>query len=288
MDRSNQSSALASIRTAVESFMGMAWDGPAPLAMGIGVVGHTEPSSGTWLHAMNIPIKSPVPLASQLSEIYGLPVAIDNDVHAAALAELHLGAGREATDLIYLNVGTGLAAGVICNGRLVRGAANYAGELGHMVVEAGGDLCQCGQRGCLEPIASGGGIIAQVKAQMGDHSDSALTALARTDTLTAGDVFQAADKGDELASSIAQRAVRGLGIALVNLVNLLNPQLIVYGGSVLSDGWLIEGVSNYVSLNALPIAYRSLRGIKPSPLHVERAGLLGAATLAWSTLTMRM
>ena len=281
MDRTNQNTTLDSIYTAIEDFMKSVRKDVRPVAMGVGLVGHTDPVNGMWLHAMNVPVQVPVPLAAQLSDTYDLPVALDNDVHAATLAELHLGAGRDATDFVYLNVGTGLAAGIVCNEQLVRGAANYAGELGHMVVEPGGDLCQCGQRGCLEPIASGGGILEQVDARRSDYPRSMLSRPEQAGTLTAGDVFTAADTGDELAVAIVARVVRGLGTALVNLVNLLNPQAVVYGGGVLVDGWLMERVSAYVAANALPVAHGALSGFFPSQLQTGNVGLLGAATLAW-------
>jgi glucokinase len=282
MDRTSQAATLDSIQSAVDDFLRVAWTGPAPLSMGVGLVGHTDPASGTWVHAMNLPIPTPVPLAAQMRERYGLPVWIDNDVHAATLAELRLGAGLETTDFIYLNVGTGLACGIVCNGQLVRGAANYAGELGHMAVEPEGDLCgHCGRRGCLEPIASGGGMLDQVRAQLADYPASLLHEPARSGRLTVADIFYAADARDALASAIAERAVRGLGIALVNLVNLLNPQLIVLGGSVFSEGWGVDRLRAHIAAMALPTASGSLQGIVPSRLSCGRVGLLGAASLAW-------
>ena len=282
MDRASQERTLSSIESAIEDFVRVPWDGPAPLAMGIGLVGQTDPATGTWIRGMNLGVYTPVGLGSQLSERYGLPVWIDNDVHAATLAELHMGAGREYADFIYLNVGTGIACGVVCNGQLVRGAVNYAGELGHMVVETDGDLCdQCGRRGCLEPIASGGGMLDHVRARLADHPDSHLHEPARADRLTVGTIFQAADAGDALASAVAERALRALGTALVNLLNLLNPEVVVLGGGVFGDGWGVDRLRAYVAANALPAAAQSSKGIVPSPLRMDRVGLLGAASLAW-------
>ncbi len=282
MDRTTQESTLFSIESAVDEFVNSAWQGPKPVAMGLGVVGQTDPSTGVWIRAMNLRVDTPVPLAAQFSERYGLSVNIDNDVHAATLAELRLGVGREATDFIYLNVGTGIACGIVCNGRLVRGVANYAGELGHMVVESEGDLChQCGRHGCLEPIASGGGMLDHVEARLADYPDSLLHEPARSGCLTVTKIFWAADAGDPLAGEIAERAMHALGVAVVNVLNLLNPEIVVLGGGVFSEGWGTSQLRAYVTAKALPAASRSLKGIVPSQLHVGMTGLLGAASLVW-------
>jgi glucokinase len=193
--------------------------------------------------------------------------------------------GRETADFIYLNVGTGIACGIVCNGQLVRGTINYAGELGHTVVETQGDLCDnCGRRGCLEPIASGGGMLDQVRARLADYADSLLHAPARSGALTVASIFQAADAGDELATAVSNRALRGIGTALVDLVNLLNPQVIVLGGGVFSDGWGIERLRTWVTERPLPGARASLQSIVLSELEVDLVGLLGAASLAWDHL----
>ncbi len=274
-----QVTTLRSIEVAMAGFM-QDWDGPVPLSIGVGLVGQTDPIAGAWLEAINLPIKSPVPLAKQLSERHGIPVALDNDVHAATLAEMRWGTGKESTDFIYLNVGTGISAGVVCNGQLVRGTANYAGEFGHMVVQPEGPLCPCGRRGCVEPIASGGGMLARLQEQHKDFPDSTLHA--HTKHLTTHSIFTAADAGDPLAIQISSDAIQALSIALANLVNLLNPEWIVYGGGTLSDGWLIERVRVNLEAQPLLMTRKSLKGIVPSRLNPDQVGLLGAACLGWN------
>jgi glucokinase len=233
------------------------------------------------MHSMNMHIRTPVPLAAQILARHGLPAYLDNDVHAATTAELRFGAGRSASEFIYLNVGTGIAAGVVTHGRLVRGASNYAGEIGHLVVEPAGVPCMCGQRGCLEPTASGGGIVEQATARALADAASLLHVGALAGTLTAHDVFAAADAGDPAAGDIAGRAMRALGNTLVGLVNLLNPELVVVGGGVFGDGWLLPRLRDHVTTYALRNAVRALRGIIPSELSIDQVGLLGAASLAW-------
>jgi glucokinase len=229
---------------------------------------------------MNLPIKSPVPLGKQLSDRHGIPVALDNDVHAATLAEMRWGIGRESTDFIYLNVGTGIAAGIVFNGGLLRGAENYAGEFGHMVVQPDGPLCPCGRRGCVEPIASGGGMLARLQELLIDFPDSTLHA--QIEELTANSIFTAADAGDPLAIKISDDAIQALSIALTNLVNLLNPEWVIYGGGTLSDGWLIKRIRVDVESQPLLMTRKSLKGILPSRLNPDQVGLLGAACLAWN------
>jgi glucokinase len=277
VNRENESNVLQSIEAAIEAFI-QNWRGSQPLGMGIGLVGQIDPKTGTWLEAMNLPIKSPVPLGRQFSDRFGIPVALDNDVHAGALAELRWGAGKESTDFIYLNVGTGISAGLVFNGQLLRGTQNYAGEFGHMVVRPDGPLCPCGRRGCVEPIASGGGLLARAQELLGDFPDSTLYT---TQPLTAHSIFNAADAGDPLGIKLSNDAVQALSIALTNLVNLLNPEWIVYGGGTLSDGWLIERVRVNVEAQPLPMTRKSLKGILPSQLNPSQVGLFGAACLAW-------
>ena len=281
MDGETQATTLRSIEASLADFM-QSWDGPIPLAIGVGLVGQIDRKTGTWLEAMNLPIKNPVPVGKQLSDRHGIPVALDNDVHAATLAEMRWGMGKESSDFIYLNVGTGIAAGLVFNGGLLRGADNYAGELGHMVVQPDGPLCPCGRRGCVEPIASGGGMLARVQERLMDFPNSTLHSHVETEQLTAHSIFNAADAGDLLALKISSEAIQALSIAMTNLVNLLNPEWIVYGGGTLSDGWLIERIRVNVESQPLLMTRKSLKGILPSRLNPDQVGLLGAACLAWN------
>jgi len=273
-----QATTLQSIESSTDHFM-QDWDGTRPSAIGVGLVGQTDPKMGTWLAAMNLPIKSPVPLGKQLCDRFEIPVALDNDVHAATLAEMRWGMGTKSKDFIYLNVGTGISAGLVFNGRLLRGSENYAGEFGHMVVQPDGPLCPCGRRGCVEPIASGGGMLARVRELREDFPDSTLCTQA--EPLTAHYIFTAADAGDLSAIKISNDAIQALSTALTNLVNLLNPEWIVYGGGTLSDGWLMERVCVHVEAQPLLMTRKSLKGILPSRLNPSQVGLLGAASLAW-------
>jgi len=285
MDRTNQQTALDSIFSAVKSFTRNGWE--SPLAIGMGLVGHVDYINGIWLGAMNIPICEPVDIAARLSKIYGIPVLLDNDVHTATLAELCLGAGRKYKDFIYMNIGTGLSAGIVSDGRIIRGAGNYAGECGHIKVEFDGELCKCGNRGCLETIASGGGIIDVVHRMLPHYPTSKLHSLVENNMLFSKTIFEEADKGDELSKIIAERAVEGLGTGLVDLVNILNPEAVILGGGVVADGWLIDRVSDYIDKYALPIVKKYFKGLLPSRLDPNQVGLLGASSIAWEYIKKR-
>src|SRR6266487_4862545 len=204
MEHDSQAVTLQSIHNSLNNFV-QDWNGPAPLAIGIGLVGQIDPQTGIWLEAMNLPIKTPVPLAQQISDRYGVPVALDNDGHAAALAELRWGISTDSNNFIYLNIGTGASAGLVFDRQLIRGTKNYAGELGHMVVQPDGVLCLCGRRGCLEPIVSGGGVLRRVQAELENYPDSKLHSFG--ETLTTHQVFMAADLEDPLAIKISNDAI---------------------------------------------------------------------------------
>lgn len=281
MDRSTQAAALASIERAVDAFM-HGWHGPCPEAVGLGLVGQTDPSRAVWVSAINIPITTSVDMAALLGDPLGLPLYLDNDVHAATLAELHWGAGDGARDFVYLNVGTGTAAGLVLNGQLVRGFRNYAGELGHMATGVGMDVvCPCGRAGCLEPVASGGGVIARARALLSDYPDSLLSPLEQCGALNAHAIFEASDLGDPLAARLAADMVEALSQGIANVINLLNPEVIVVGGGAWADGWLLPRVRARVQDVALSFSLAGMRGILPSILNPDHVGLLGAATLAW-------
>lgn len=287
MDRSTQTSAENSIETALFDFM-KGWTGAKPLALGFGLVGATDPATSSWVWAMNIPIKTPIDASARFGAPYDLPVAVDNDVHAATLAELRWGAGVGASDFVYLNIGTGIAAGMVVNGQLVRGAGNQAGEFGHTVTGVATDvLCPCGRHGCLEPIASGGGLLHRVGSLAGSYPQSPLVSASSAGTLTAHDIFEQADAGDPLAVRLTDDAIAALTIALANLINLLSPQLIVCGGGVWTDGWLLPRVEAAVGRLPIRNTRANFQGFVPSTLDPAHVGLLGAATLAWDLVTER-
>ena len=188
-----------------------------------------------------------LPIVALLEKEFNLPVVLENDANAAAYGEYVYGAAKGRKDLVYLTVSTGIGGGIIVNGELVYGRNYSAGEVGHMVVLPDGPPCGCGRRGCVEALASGSAIAREAKAlllkegQGGSGRTGLLWEMTGGDPerLTAKEVGKAAAQGDPLALSVLEKAFRYLGIALGNLVNLLNPEIIVIGGGVAAMGPLL-------------------------------------------------
>jgi len=169
-----------------------------------------------------------VPLGDILSEEFGVPVVLMNDVRAATLAEYYYGAARGVDNTIYIHMGRGMAMGIMADGRLYTGGNNYAGEIGHVVVEPQGPVCFCGNYGCLESLVAPSALVRQCVEAL---NKGVRTAAGSTpQEITVWSLLRAANQNDNLASKIVTAAGRHLGLALANLINVLNPTLVVMGG----------------------------------------------------------
>ncbi|HSJ89571.1 MAG TPA: ROK family protein [Anaerolineales bacterium] len=203
--------------------------------IGIGVPGTPDIDKGIIQFLPNLPGKWPnVPLAAIIEEQVHLPVALINDVRAITLGEWMFGAGRGADTIACLAIGTGIGGGVIVNGQFHLGIGGTAGEFGHHVVEVDGLPCGCGGKGCLELYASGPAIAAMgVKEVMHGHT-TRIGELVNHDLnrIDAGVVVQAAKEGDPIAVAILQRAGTYLGIAVGNILGVISPQRVIFGGGV--------------------------------------------------------
>ncbi len=269
MKRGDQEEALGAVFAACDDFMSNLSAGQRPVALGMGTVGHIDPERGMWLQSYNIPIGRPVEMVRLLEQRYGLPAAIDNDVRCAARGEWAFGGGSSRV-MLYLNVGTGIGAALVCQGKLMRGADNYAGEVGYMVMNWEGEP----QR--LEPLASGGGLIASARAMLPQFPESPLN----QGELHAAAVFQAARAGDGLADMLTRRAVSALGTALANLACAYNPDTIRLGGSVVKDSWFMDQVERRMRRLCLPETLLGLQSFSVSALDPAKVGMLGAGALA--------
>jgi glucokinase len=246
------------------------------LALGIGLPGPVDPQAGLVISPANLPGFINVPLNRILTRATGIRSYLYHDAHLAALAEHRRGAGRGASEMIYVTVSTGIGAGLVLRGELYAGSHGIAGEIGHIVVQRDGPLCTCGNRGCVEAIASGTGI-ARAARELGANDPA--SALNRLDAPSAEDVVRAARAGDELAISILDNAGTYLGIAIGTLVNLFNPQLIVLGGSVLKAGpLLLKPMRLSMIASSWKAARLGLRIVRPA-LGGD-AGLIGAVEYA--------
>ena len=210
--------------------------------VGIGVPGTPDIETGVIKFLPNLPGKwLNVPLQSIVEEQVQLPVAIINDVRAITLGEWTFGAGRGAETLVCLAIGTGIGGGVVVNGQFHLGIGGTAGEFGHHVVEVDGFTCGCGGQGCLELYASGPAIAAMgVKEVMHGHT-TRIGELVEHDLnrIDAGTVVQAALEGDPIARGILQHAGKYLGIAVGNILGVISPQKVIFGGGVSQAGDLL-------------------------------------------------
>jgi glucokinase len=203
-------------------------------AVSLVVPGTVNVADGTVVKAPNLPCLDGFPLASALTDQLGLPAILENDANAAAVGEMWQGAARGCRTIICVTLGTGVGGGIILDGELWRGVDGAAAEIGHMCVDPfGGVACTCGSRGCLEVFASATAIVRMTREASLRHPDSILHA---SRELTAETIFAAGLKGDELALEIFRRMGVYLGIGLANLINILNPEMIVIGGGVV-NGW---------------------------------------------------
>jgi glucokinase len=226
-------------------------------AVGIACGGPLDPEAGIIQSPPNLPGWDDVPLVSIVSNALDRPAFVDNDATAGALAEWWFGAGRSrgVRHLVYLTISTGVGGGLILDGRVYRGAAGNAGELGHLTVDYLGRQCGCGRRGCLEAYASGTNIAARaVEAMAGGESSS----LGTLSSVTARDVSEAAAAGDPLAVRIWDETTAILGSAVANILDVFNPELVVLGGGVTRSGErLLSPVREAALAQAMPPAARS-------------------------------
>ncbi len=245
-------------------------------ALGIGLPGPVDPAVGIVISPANLPGFRNVPLNRLLTRATGIPSYLHHDAHLAALGEHRRGAARGASEMIYVTVSTGIGAGLVLRGELYAGAHGIAGEVGHIVVQRDGPRCTCGNRGCLEAIASGTGIARAARESAPGVPDSALHGLEHPH---AADVVRAACAGDELANAILENAGTYLGLAMGTLVNLFNPQLIVLGGSVIKAGNLLLGpMRRSMTASSWQASRRGLRIVRPAL--GDDAGLIGAVEFA--------
>jgi glucokinase len=220
-----------------------------------------------------------IPLKDELEPRIGVPLTVENDANAAAWGEFRFGAGSEVDHLVFVTLGTGVGGGVISHGVLLRGAQGSGGELGHVTIQATGPRCACGNRGCLEALASGTAISRRARELASEKPNSALGRLAAERKILGEDVTRLAREGDELALSVLEEAGRWLGIGLAGFVNIFNPEVVAVGGGVVAAGELIlKAAREEVYLRARPPS-RDLAEIKEASLGSE-SGVLGAAALA--------
>ena len=247
--------------------------GEPAVAAGVAVPGIVDDARGVAVYSANLGWKD-LPLRDLLSErLSGVPVALGHDVRTGGLAEGRIGAGNGADRFLFLPLGTGIAGAIGINGHIEAGAHGYAGEIGHIVVRPDGPPCSCGQRGCLETLASAGAVSRAWAAASGDP-DADAAACAR-----------AVEAGDPAALEVWRDAVDALAAGLVTGLTLLDPRVLIIGGGLAEAGDTLFGplraaVEARITFQKLPL-------IVPAALG-DTAGCLGAGLLAWDLISVEV
>jgi len=253
--------------------------------VGVAAAAIIDIGRGLVSDAPNLPRWHNIPLRDSLADSLGKPVFLLNDASAAALGEHRMGAGRGLDNLIYITVSTGIGGGLVINGQLYNGTDGCAAEIGHMIVLVDGPLCNCGQRGCFEALASGTAIARVAVERLEAGGQSCLTELThgKIGDVTAELVSEAARRDDSLALDVIDEAARYLGIGLANLVNIINPQMIIMGGGVSRmGGMLFRPARKSMKEHAFKLPARTVRLVRPR-LGMD-AGLMGAAIYTQESL----
>lgn len=253
-------------------------------AVGIGAAGWIDASRSTVLFAPNLAWRDE-PLRDYVSNALGLPVIVENDANVAAWAEFRYGAARHADDsMVMFTVGTGIGGGIVLGGELVRGAHGIAAELGHMNSVPGGHLCGCGRFGCIEQYASGKALVrfARAGARQDPTRATRLLELAEGDAeaITGPMVTAAARAGDHVSREAFAQIGQWLGIGLADLVQILDPQVLVVGGGVVEAGELLLGPARQSYMDSLAQRGRlPVAEVRAAEMG-NAAGVVGAADLA--------
>jgi glucokinase len=235
--RGSAEDGLAAVNATIEQLLrGAAPESRNVRAIGMCAPGPLDPRTGVIINPPNVPCWRDYPLAERISKSYRLPVRLDNDANAAALAETIWGAGHGYQNVFYTTIGTGIGTGIVLDGKILHGRTGAAGEGGHVSIDFRGVNCACGKRGCIEALASGPAIARAARAVLEKRArdSSVLLALCNgnPDEVTCEIVGQAFAKGDRIASGVLDQTIEYLAHWLGNIIDLLEPEIIVIGGGV--------------------------------------------------------
>ena len=252
--------------------------------VGLALAGPVDPRTGILYAPPNLLQLDGVSFKNIWQERGKWPVFTGNDATVAALGEYTYGSGVGSRTLIYITLSTGIGGGIVVDGRPMDGAYGMAGEIGHMCIDRNGPLCKCGHRGCLESYASGTAIGETAQRLVKARTDSMLVNMVSGDLskISAQHVFQAARAGDVVSQELLDDVSQALGVGLVNILHLFNPDIIVIGGGV-SQSWdcLWPTVDRYIQTNAMAHIRKMGFQVVVTSLG-DDIGLLGAAAMVWS------
>lgn len=250
------------------------------VGVGVGAPGPLDREHGVVVVAPNLGWHN-FPLRDEIGERVRLPVTLDNDANCATMGEWWCGAAKGARNVVGITIGTGIGGGVVLDGRLYHGSSDVAGEIGHTTIDANGRYCRCGNYGCLEAYASGPAIALRAREALerdlepGESSILPTVVNGNLDLLTAAHVYDAAHQGDRVALEVVRDTARFLGTGIANLLNVLNPDVVVLAGGVTKAGArLFEPLRAEVRRRAFRPAVEACR-IVPGSLP-GTAGVVGA------------
>ena len=247
--------------------------------IGIGIPGPVKDQSIVKFFA-NFPWKKNINVKELMEKISGIETKLDNDVNIIAMGEAKYGAAKGSTSSVTIALGTGIGGGIYINGSLISGFSGAGGEIGHIKLEKDGKLCGCGQRGCFEAYASATGMIREAVSRLAVNKNNLLYELIdkKIDKLEAKDIFDAAKQGDSFSLDIIEYETEYLAMGIGNILNILNPEVIVIGGGVaLAGDILFNPLKEKLKKYVLPVALEDLK-IVPGVLGNE-AGIKGAVGL---------
>jgi len=254
-------------------------------AVGIGAPGPIDFDTGYIIETANLKFKN-FPLGPRVAEVFGRPTIVENDVNAGVYGEFRACAAQCGSDVLAVVVGTGIGGGLILNGALYRGFSKSAGEVGHIIVKAGGPRCGCGNRGCLEAVASRTAITRDIrKAIKRGYRGAISESLSReTDQLSGKDLKVAYDSGDEIVKKVIHRAARFIGAGVGSLLNLLGLEMVVLGGGVIEafGDDFVDRIERAAQDTAFEINSKNVK-ITRAALG-DDAGVIGSAMLAREAL----
>jgi glucokinase len=250
-----------------------------PIGMGVSVCGYLEPD-GERPDYINVHSLDHYPLKKRLTDEFGLPSVLDNDMNCGALGEYHFGAGKGVARLMVMTVGYGIGMGAILDGQVVRISGGTTGNPGHVIIEPNGPVCVAGCRGCVESLASAGPIARRAEEMARSQRKTILAEmLAEKGSLTPEDLYHAAEAGDKPAQEIWAQVGGWLGRGLAAWVEIFGPEVVLVGGGVAgAGGWLIEPMEREMRRVGEPYFTERVREVKPVGRGRE-ATMLGAASL---------
>jgi len=247
------------------------------LSIGIGAPGPLDIAKGEIIWTPNLPFKN-FNIVNHIKDRFNVPVYIDNDANVAAVGEFVFGAGQDINNMIYITLSTGIGGGAILNGKVYRGSSGNALEIGHMIIDKKGPLCNCGNYGCIEAISSGTAIVKKVKHLL---EKGVYSSLKKYDNITCKEVFEEYKNKDKLCEHIIDEAIEYLGICIANVINCFDPEIIVIGGGISKVGeTLFNKLNKVIEKKTFDNMYRNTK-VVPAKLG-SHSGVIGALLLAMS------